>query len=226
MSQEGSQEGETPRSWEPREHLRDQAGSRERAPFRGTPGSQEPGASPPRAPHPFTAGTAVLRGRAKRKRQPVRSHVAGAPHGAAASAAHRQSRCARLRHRWEGRLSAPCAQHIPRAARSPTPPAAAQPASPPCPRPGEAAGMALIAAAPDGSGHTGAPGAGGLQLAALLIRTTQPGRVPGATSHQPAPLAPVAWYLPLPAARGLRARLAVAAKVLSPPLVVGAQPVR
>lgn len=105
-------------------------------------------------------------------------------------------------------------------------PAAAQPASPPCPRPGEAAGMGLIATAPDGSGHTGAPGASGLQLAVLPISTTHPGRAPGATSHQPAPLAPVAWYLPSPAARGLRACLAAATKVLSPPLVVGAQPVR
>lgn len=85
--------------------------------------------------------------------------------------------------------------------------------------------MGLIATAPDGSGHTGVPGAGGLQLAVLPISTTHPGCAPGATSHQPALLAPVAWYLPSLAACGLRARLAAATKVLSPPLVVGARPI-
>lgn len=57
------------------------------------------------------------------------------------------------------------------------------------------------------------------------ISTTAPGRAPGAISHQPALLASVAWY-PSPAACGLRTLLAAAAKVLSPLLVVGAQPTR
>lgn len=180
-------------------------------------------------PRPFAAVSAVLPSRAKRKQLPVcsGSSCGRSPLTAqlwlCVSTAHRHSLEA-LRSSTDGREGcAPITSGVLPGARPL--PAAALPASPPRPRSGEAAGVGLIATAPDGSGHTEAQGAVGCSWTFQPVSTTAPGRALGAISHQPAPLASVAWY-PSPAARGLRALLAAAAKVLSLLLVVGAQPVR